>query len=161
MLLSYANLPSCTGNRWTILHNTNMGIKTWMDNWKRKQAERAAEQKRLDDLFEKFLAETEPLTPKASKHPQAALFRHAWKRATVLSFLYDKLSDSKKCELYKKFTEIAAKRYFKVAPENMYGKVALKMTPEAANKLLAQEGRMRFADMSDDTFASDKFSFKM
>ena len=86
MLLSYANLPNCTENRWTILHNKNMGIKIWIENWKRKRAERAAEQKRLDDLFEKFLAETEPLTPKASKHPQVALFRHAWKRAIVFKF---------------------------------------------------------------------------
>ena len=41
--------------------------------------------------------------------------------------------------------------------------IKFKMTPEVANrlKLFEQEARMRFADISDDTFSSEKFSFKI
>jgi len=50
-----------------------MGIKSFIENWKRKRAERAEARKRIEELFEKFLLETKPLTPKASKHPEAAI----------------------------------------------------------------------------------------
>jgi len=52
-----------------------MGIKSFIENWKRKRAERAEARKRIEELFEKFLLETKPLTPKASKHPEAALYK--------------------------------------------------------------------------------------
>lgn len=113
--------------------------QSFIKNWKKKRLERGQEQKRLNELFEQFLLETKPLTPKASKHPEAALLRHAWKRAIIRSFLFKDTSDSEKGYQYNKFAEIAAKRYSQVAPEGPYGKIRLKMTPEAASKLLEKE----------------------
>ncbi|MBI4929499.1 MAG: hypothetical protein HY841_01965 [Bacteroidetes bacterium] len=137
-----------------------MSIKSFIENWKRKRAERAEERKRIEALFDKFLLETKPLTPKASKHPEAALYRHAWKRAVALSYLFEKTSNSEKSELYKNFAQIAAKKYSRVAPSSLYGTVSLRMTPEAMMKLLEKEQRMLLADISDDTF-SEKFDMKV
>src|SRR3989338_10144682 len=121
-----------------------MGLRSFIDNWKIKRVERAIERKRLNDLFEKFLIETQPLTTKASKHPEAALLRHAWKRAAILSFLFKDIPNSEKGYLYKNFAEIAAKRYYRIAPENAYGKVQLKIEPDAASKLLEKEKELLF-----------------
>jgi len=136
-----------------------MGIKSFIENWKRKRVARAEARKRIEELFEKFLLETKPLTPKASKHPEAALYRHAWKRAVVLSYLFKKTLNSERAELYKNFAQIAAKRYSRVAPQNLYGTVSLRMTPETMTKLLEKEQRILLADISDDTF-SEKFDMK-
>lgn len=137
-----------------------MNIKSFFENWKRKRAERAEVRKHVEALFEKFLLETKPLTPKASKHPEAALYRHAWKRAIAISYLFEKTSNSEKGELYKNFAQIAAKKYSRVAPLSLYGTASLRMTPEAMMKLLEKEQRMLLADISDDTF-SEKFNMKV
>lgn len=137
-----------------------MSIKSFLENWKRKRAERVEARKRVEALFEKFLLETKPLTPKASKHPEAALYRHAWKRAVALSYLFEKTSNLEKSELYKNFAQIAAKKYSRVAPSSLYGTVSLRMTPEAMMKLLEKEQRTLLADISDDTF-SEKFDMKV
>ena len=113
-----------------------------------------------EELFENFLVETKPLTPKAPKHEEAALYRHAWKRAVALSYLFDKVSDAQKSDLYKNFAQIAAKRYSRVAPQNLYGTVSLRMNPEALLKLVEQEKRMLLADISDNTF-SRKFDMQV
>src|SRR3989338_8695378 len=100
-----------------------MSIKSFIENWKKKRLECAEARKRLEELFDKFLLETKPLTPKASKHPEAALYRHALKRAVAISFLFDKTSNQERSELYKDFARIAAKKYSRVAPQNLYGAV--------------------------------------
>ncbi|KKW06721.1 MAG: hypothetical protein UY78_C0050G0004 [Parcubacteria group bacterium GW2011_GWA1_53_13] len=137
-----------------------MGIKSFIENWKKGRLERAEARKRLEELFETFLLDTKPLTPKASKHPGAALYRHAWKRAIALSFLFDKTSNQERSELYKDFARLAAKKYSQVAPQNLYGPVSLKMTPDAMLKLIEQEKRMLLADISDRTF-SEKFDMQV
>ncbi|MBI2640199.1 MAG: GIY-YIG nuclease family protein [Candidatus Sungbacteria bacterium] len=121
-----------------------MGIRTFIDNWKKKRAERAIERKRLNDLFEKFLIETRPLTPKASKYPEAALLRHAWKRAAILAYLFKDIPNSEKDYLYKNFAEIAAKKYYRIAPEGAYGKIPLKIARDVASKLLEKEKELLF-----------------
>jgi len=137
-----------------------MSIKSFIENWKRKRLERAESRKRLEELFEIFLLETKPLTPKAPKNQEAALYRHAWKRAIARSFLFDKTSNQEKSEMYKNFVQMASKRYSRVAPQNLYGTVALKMTPDAILKLVEQEKRMLLADISDETF-SEKFDMQV
>jgi len=142
MLWNYKSLQSCTKNLWIILHNTQiMSIKSLIENWKKRRAERAEEKKRILGLFEGFLAQTKPLTPKAPKHSEAALYRHAWKRAVVLSLLFQDSQNPEKETLYKNFAEIAAKHYYQIAPEGPYGKVRLKMTPAAAQKLMGKEAQ--------------------
>ena len=137
-----------------------MSIKSFIENWKKRRLERAEARKRLEELFEKFLLETKPMTPKASKHPEAALYRHAWKRAVAISFLFDKTSNQERSELYKDFAQIAAKKYSRIAPQNLYGAVSLKMTPDAMLKMVEQEKRMLLADISDQTF-SEKFNMQV
>lgn len=121
-----------------------MGIRSFIDGWKKKRLERVIERKRLNDLFEKFLIETQPLTPKASKYPEAALFRHAWKRAAILSYLFKDIPNSEKGYLYSNFAKIAAERYYRIAPEGAYGKISLKIEPDAASKLLEKEKGLLF-----------------
>lgn len=121
-----------------------MGIKTFINNWKKKRIERVIEQKRLNDLFEKFLVETQPLAPKAPKYREAALLRHAWKRAAILSYLFKDIPNSEKGYLYSNFAKIAAKKYYHVAPENAHGTVQLKIEPDAAQKLLEKEKELLF-----------------
>lgn len=136
-----------------------MGIKSFIENWKKRRLERAEARKRLEGLFEQFLLETRPLTPKAPKNQEAALYRHAWKRAVAISFLFDKTSHQEKSDLYKNFAQIASKRYSRIAPQNLYGIVHLKMTPDAMLKLVEQEKRRLLADLQDDTF-SEKFEMR-
>lgn len=121
-----------------------MGFKIFINNWKKKRAERAIERERLNNLFEKFLVETRPLAPKALKYPEAALFRHTWKRATILSYLFKDIPNSEKGCLYGNFAKIAAKKYYRIAPENAYGRVQLKIEPNAAQKLLEKEKTLLF-----------------
>lgn len=130
-----------------------MGIKSLIDNWKKKRAERAEEQRQLNNLFENFLVETKPLTPKAPKHFGAALYRHAWKRSVVLSLLFKNSRNAEKEGLYSSFAEIAAKKYYQIAPEGPYGKVRLKMSPEAAQKLMYKEGRKIHTGVSKKTLS--------
>lgn len=136
-----------------------MGIKSFIENWKKRRLERAEARKRLEGLFEQFLLETRPLTPKAPKNQEAALYRHAWKRAVAISFLFDKTSNQERSDLYKNFAQIASKRYSRVAPQNLYGTVHLKMTPDAMLKLVEQEKRRLLADLQDNTF-SEKFEMQ-
>lgn len=118
-----------------------MGIKSFIKNWKIGREERAEKQRRLNELFENFLTETKPLTPKASKHAEAALYRHAWKRSVVISLLFDESKDLEKHNLYVSFARLASEKYNRVAPIGPYGRVRLKMTPEVAMKLLEVEER--------------------
>lgn len=118
-----------------------MGIKSFINNWKIKRAERVEMQRRLNELFELFLNETRPLTPKAPKNAEAALYRHAWKRAVVISLIFDESKDSEKHDLYSSFARLAAEKYNRIAPIGPYGRIRLKITPEVAMKMLEAEER--------------------
>ena len=118
-----------------------MGIKSFIHNWKIRRIERVEKQRKIRGLFESFLTETKPLTPKAPKNFEAALYRHAWKRAVVLSLLFEKTKNVEQYELYVSFAKLAGEEYNRIAPVGPYGRVHLKMTPEIALKLLEVEER--------------------
>lgn len=118
-----------------------MGIKSFINNWKIRRIERAEKQRKINELFDGFLTETKPLTPKAPKHREAALYRHAWKRAVVLSLLFEESQNSEKHDLYVAFAKLAATKYNRVAPDGPYGTVRFKLTTETALKLLETEER--------------------
>lgn len=118
-----------------------MSIKSFIHNWKSRRIEHAEKLRKINELFDGFLTETKPLTPKAPKHHEAALYRHAWKRAVVLSLLFEESKNPEKHDLYVAFAKLAAAKYNKVAPDGPYGTVRLKMTPETALKLLENEER--------------------
>lgn len=132
-----------------------MGIRAFINSWKNKRIERAIERKRLNDLFQKFLVETQPLVPKAPRYPEAAFLRYAWKRAAILSYLFKDIPNSEKGYLYSNFAKIAAKKYYRIAPENAYGKVQLKIEPDAAQKLLEKEKELLFPQKVSPTPSRD------
>lgn len=122
-------------------------IQKW-NSYRRSRRERAesrrAEKERLDKAFKVFVEETESLTPYAPKHPKAALYRHAWRRAEIYKQLTARSDDqrvSALCTDYSKFADRAAKDYYRVAPSNAYGTVRLEMTEKQANAILDWERR--------------------
>jgi hypothetical protein len=112
--------------------------------WRNARAEAAAKRAELLRNFELFLRETEPFVPQASKHPKAAMYRHAWKRAAVLGFIYQQKSDQIRSEQFKEFEMLAGERYFAVAPETLYGKPPLKMGEKTVTRLLEFETQRLF-----------------
>ena len=90
------------------------------------------------------MRETEPLVPHESKHPKAALYRHAWKRAAVIGIIYQRRSNPQLASQFQEFEKLSAERYFKVAPEGLYGKSPLKMAEKTGTRLLEFELRRLF-----------------
>ena len=115
-------------------------IKQIFDNWKKEREERKERKARIEAMFKDFVGETRPLVPKAPKYPEAALFRHVWKRACAYEHIYQKIhKNEERALIYSEFQKLAAGRYWPVAPNNAYGKVRLKLSPEAYEKLTEQE----------------------
>ncbi len=110
-------------------------------HWRQRRKEAAAEKARIERLFDGFLAESRPLAPRARKHQEAAVYRHAWKRSAVLEVLYQREMDDKKVLLFRAFQQLAADRYYRMAPVNAYGTVRLKIESEAAERLLEAEAK--------------------
>ncbi len=107
--------------------------------WRERRAEAAAERKRIERLFLEFVEETRSLAPKAKKHPEAALYRHAWKRAVVLEVMYQEQADDERASLYREFQEIAGDQYYPVAPYSRYGQARLRLESAAGRRLLELE----------------------
>lgn len=115
-------------------------IKQIIDNWKKKREARRERKARIEAMFKDFVAETRTLVPKAPKYPKAALFRHVWKRACAHEYIYKNIhKDEEKALIYSEFRKLAANRYSPVAPFNAYGKVQLKLSAEAYEKLIEKE----------------------
>ena len=112
--------------------------------WRDARAEAAAKRAELQSLFESFLRETEPLVPQGSKHPKAALFRHAWKRAAILGIIYQRRSDQTLTAQFQELEKLAGKRYFEVAPDGLYGKAPLAMGEKTGTRLLETEMQRLF-----------------
>jgi len=114
-----------------------------LDFFKRRREAKAQETAlcaKYENAFEEFLQETHPLVPpKATKHKDAALYRHAWKRACVLEILAQRLNDEPRVGLYREFQRLAVERYYPVAPEGLYGKPQLRMEAKASGRLLKAE----------------------
>ena len=114
-------------------------ISKIFENWKTARATRAAAKRKLIASFSRFVEETRPITPKAGKHPIAALYRHVWKRAVVLENIATTSGDHDSVSLYKQFQEIAARQYYSAAPETRYGKARLSLSSSAGGQLKQTE----------------------
>ena len=110
-------------------------IRTLVENWKAKREAKAAAKRTLAASFFAFVDETRPLTPKAEKYPQAALYRHAWKRAVVLADIAAESYSEADVELFTSFRELAGNEYLAVAPSGPYGKVRLALSGKARARL--------------------------
>ncbi|MCK7518845.1 MAG: hypothetical protein MZV64_14505 [Ignavibacteriales bacterium] len=100
-------------------------IKKIISDWKANKAEKRKQLEILKE-YEEFYKQSEPFFPKASKHQLAASYRYIWKRAVVYQTICEKLlNDEENAKQYIEFQEIASKAYYKIAPENAYGKVRL------------------------------------
>lgn len=106
-----------------------------------------AERARLEELSENakaeavsaldhFVDESRATTPYAPKHPKAALFRHAWRRAKVLEDIGKTEFERKRFEWLSELIEI---HYHSVAPWNDYGKVPLTLSNKQHQKIAVQE----------------------
>jgi hypothetical protein len=119
-------------------------IAGFFKRWRDARAEAAAKRTEHQRLFKSFLRETELLVPQGSKHPKAALYRHAWKRAAILGIIYQERSDQPLTTQFQEFEKLAAKRYFEVAPGGLYGKAPLVMGEKTGNRLLEFEKKRLF-----------------
>jgi hypothetical protein len=114
-----------------------------LNRWRADRAEAAAKRADILGRFEAFVTETKPIVEE-SKHPKAALYRHAWKRASVLGIIYQRMADSERAGHFREFEKLAAERYFEVAPETLYGKAPLRMGAKTATRLLEIEMQRLF-----------------
>lgn len=48
--------------------------------WRERREEAAIERANFERTVQVFIADTRPFVPVAAKYPEAALYRHAWKR---------------------------------------------------------------------------------
>jgi hypothetical protein len=96
--------------------------------------------KRLSPYFEAFRAFVEDSKlscPKDKGYPDATLYRHIWRRAVVLQTHIAQTDQEK--QILKNIREIAARNYYACAPQNAYGTVALKITPNQIFEYLKRE----------------------
>ena len=107
--------------------------------WREEREEAAAERRRVESLFLDFVRETRPLAPQATKHREAAVYRHTWKRAAVLEVMAQDQEDDERAALYREFQKLAGKQYYPIAPSNAYGTVQLRLEPRAGGRLLELE----------------------
>ncbi len=119
-------------------------IEGFFKRWRAARADAAAKRAEFDRLFEDFLRETAPLVPQGSKHPKAALYRHAWKRASILGIIYRQRSDETLATRFQEFEKHAGERYFEVAPAGLYGKAPLRMSEKTGTRLLEFEKQRLF-----------------
>ena len=108
-----------------------------IQSWREQKEIEDAERRRVESLFLAFVGETRPLAPKAKRHQEAAVFRHAWKRAAVLEILFQRSEE--RVALYQEFQNLASAQYYPIAPSNAYGTVQLKLEPAAAQRLMEVE----------------------
>ena len=111
--------------------------------WERESPEAREKRKREEEYFKQnwktFIEESKLTTPAAPKHPQAALFRHAWIRAVILENIYAERNELEKKSLYKGLGDLSAEKYHAVAPEGAYGKIPLEFTPKQQQELRKKE----------------------
>ncbi len=125
----------------------------WND-YKKKRIAQKEEARLLLIRFQEFAIETEPLAPYAEKHPKASLYRHCWKRAVVLEDIHQQLENNSIAEQYKKFQNMAVKKYYEVAPETLYGQAKLQLSGQAQQKLFRKE-ISRFTPDSEKSCSRD------
>lgn len=97
-------------------------------------------QKRLapyQNAFARFVEESKPTCPRDKGYPEATLFRHVWRRAVVLQAHIAQTEQER--QLLQNIQEIAARNYYACAPQNAYGKVTLRITPNQVFEYLKRE----------------------
>ena len=88
---------------------------------------RAAASAKRDEFikrFDEFLGELVPYSVGGLSHKD---YRHAWRRAVILSRFYEIYENNELQEKYKQFALEASDRYLQKAPDTLYGKPPLKM----------------------------------
>lgn len=102
--------------------------------WRERREEAAIERANFERTVQEFIADTRPSVPVAAKYPEAALYRHAWKRAVALQEIYQERSDASRAAYYERVRRRLVNAYQAVAPSNAYGPVRLRIEPEAFAK---------------------------
>jgi hypothetical protein len=108
-------------------------------DWRSRREQARLERARFESSVAAFVDDSEPDAPSASKYPDAAKYRFAWKRAVALQEIYAERSDKTRVEFYSRVRRRIAEAYFAVAPEGPYGKRKLEIQPDAFVKLKTAE----------------------
>jgi len=111
--------------------------------WRLERERARLERERFEAWVAAFVADSEPDAPLASRHPAAAKYRFAWKRAVALQEIYAERSDQGQVDFYRKVRSRLADAYYAVAPQGPYGRRRLDLQPAAFEKLkVAELGRL-------------------
>ena len=103
---------------------------TFFRKWRSRRERARRERAQFESSVAAFVADSEPDAPSASKYPEAAKYRYAWKRAVALQEIYAERSDQTQVEYYQRVRKRLAEAYFAVAPEGPYGKRKLEIQPD-------------------------------
>jgi len=112
---------------------------TFFRDWRFRRDQARLERAQFESSVAAFVADSEPDAPSASKYPEAANYRFAWKRAVALQEIFAERSDQAKVEYYQRVRKRLAEAYFAVAPEGPYGKRKLEIQPDAFAMLKTAE----------------------
>ena len=77
----------------------------FLQRWRAGREQARIERQRFESFVAAFANDSEMDSPSASKHPEAAKYRFAWKRAVVLEGIYAERSDEAQVVLYKRVQE--------------------------------------------------------
>jgi hypothetical protein len=92
-----------------------------------------------EERIQEFLKQTKLYVRHSPKHPVAALYREACKRAVALCVIHDNSGSQELSQYYEALTAVLSARYREVAPHGLYGQVRLKITPDSVKKWVEQE----------------------
>lgn len=129
-------------------------IADLIKDWKARREIKAAAKREMMASFAAFIEETRPLAPRAEKYPEAALYRHAWKRAVVLEDIAVKSNSADDVTRWRQFQEWAGENYYGVAPSGPYGKVRLALNGTARLTLRESESA-RIAAEKEQSISSE------
>ena len=85
--------------------------------WQSRREQARRERAEFESSVSAFVADSEPDAPSASKYPDAAKYRFAWKRAVAIQEICADRSDEAQVEYYRRVRRRVAEAYMAVAPD--------------------------------------------
>ena len=113
-------------------------------NLRERREQRKAKRLALEAAFKEFVAESGKTVPPAPRYPEAALYRHAWRRAAARVYIFQQLGDEGKVKHYAAFCDLARQRYEPIAPVSLAGAVRLSFTRDQLMSYAARELTMLY-----------------
>ena len=86
-------------------------MREFIRRWRERREQAAAERANFERAVDEFVADTKPFVPVTLKYPEAALYRHAWKRAVALQEIYQERADTNRAAYYQRVRSKLASAY--------------------------------------------------